>query len=53
MVTCLSSANGIVSGLNATFNKFMSNITVYGFLKAVDTGLGVLYSPGGLSSACV
>jgi hypothetical protein len=31
----------------------MANLTLYGILKGVDTGLGVLYNFGNLGSACV
>ena len=31
----------------------MSNLTIYGGLIAIDKGLGVVYTAGGISSDCV
>lgn len=53
MVDCINNANFIVEGGNKTFNTFVSNLTIYGGLVAIDEGLKVLYAAGGLSTDCV
>jgi hypothetical protein len=35
------------------FTSFLNNLTIYGGLLALDQGLSVVYTAGGLSSACV
>ena len=36
MVTCLNNANSLSTGGNVAFDAFAQNLTVFGFLNAID-----------------
>lgn len=50
---CVDSQQKIIDGGNMTFQLIQANFTIYGTLLAIDKGLGVVYTAGGIGENCV